>query len=220
MLYLAFQIVLLLSIALLVGVWVGGWVAKWRYDREVAGCLTELAGLRRNYHDVTVENANLRSKTRQLEKILRKISTPPVDSEYGQFLELRKTLEKTRSEYQTLLTQCHQQEKTLADLRIELQCNQQVSTRLQTTSATSRVLAIAPATANSQRPEVSKHDDLTRIQGISQQLASQLKALGIVTYRQVAEFTSDDMLRIQRIIGSDLYQPPEGWAQNARALLC
>ncbi|WGZ94579.1 MAG: hypothetical protein QJT81_00910 [Candidatus Thiothrix putei] len=100
MLYLAFQIVLLLSIALLVGVWLGGWVAKWRYDREVAGCLTELAGLRRNYQDVTVDNANLRSKTRQLEKILRKISTPPVDSEYGQFLELRKTLEKTRSEYQ------------------------------------------------------------------------------------------------------------------------
>ncbi|WGZ94581.1 MAG: hypothetical protein QJT81_00920 [Candidatus Thiothrix putei] len=118
-----------------------------------------------------------------------------------------------------LLTQCHQQEKTLADLRIELQRNQQVSATLQTTSATPRALPITPIT-NTQRPEVGKHDDLTRIQGISQQLASQLKALGIVTYRQVAEFTSDDMLRIQRIIGSDLYQPPDGWAQSARALLC
>ena len=67
-------------------------------------------------------------------------------------------------------------------------------------------------------PLAGRYDDLTRIQGISQQLASHLKALGIVTYRQVAEFTTDDMQHIQRIIGTERYQPPEGWVQNARAL--
>lgn len=218
MFYLALQMVLLLSIALLIGVLVGGWVAKWHYAREAAQCLTELAGLRRNYQDATADNAYLRNKTRQLEKMLRKIGTPPAESEYGQFLELRKTLEKTRREYQSLLEQCHQQEKTLADWRVELQRNQQALATLQAAPVATAEESPHESIADMPRPAAGTYDDLTRIQGISQQLASHLKALGIVTYRQVAEFTTDDMQHIQRIIGTELYQPPEGWVQNARAL--
>lgn len=217
MFYLALQMVLLLSIALLIGVLVGGWVAKWHYARESAQCLTELAGLRRNYQDATADNAYLRNKTRQLEKVLRKIGIPPAESEYGQFLELRKTLEKTRQEYQNLLERYHQQETTLANWRVELQRNQQALAPVQAAPLMEKAEPSQPAT-DMQEPMAARYDDLTRIQGISQQLASHLKALGIVTYRQVAEFTADDMQHIQRIIGTELYQPPDGWVKNARAL--
>ncbi|QQZ28921.1 hypothetical protein HMY34_09230 [Thiothrix subterranea] len=216
MFYLALHMVLLLSVALLIGVWVGGWVAKWHYARESAQCLTELAGLRRNYQDATADNAYLRSKTRQLEKVLRKIGTPPAESEYGEFLELRKTLEKTRREYQVLLEQYHQQEKILADERREWQRHQQALVTIQTSPLTAE--SLCASITDMPPPLAGRYDDLTRIQGISQQLASHLKALGIVTYRQVAEFTTDDMQHIQRIIGTERYQPPEGWVQNARAL--
>ncbi len=217
MLYLALQIVLLLSVALLIGVLMGGWVVKWYYVRESAQCLTELAGLRRNYQDASADNAYLRNKTRQLEKVLRKIGAPPADSEYGQFLELRKTLEHTRREYQELLEQYHQQEKTLADWQVKLQRNQEALATLQAEPLMEKTEPLLTA-ADLQEPTVLRYDDLTRIQGVSQQLASHLKALGIVTYRQVAEFTVDDVQHIQRIIGSERYQPPDSWVQDARAL--
>lgn len=217
MLYLALQIVLLLSVALLIGVLMGGWVVKWYYVRESAQCLTELAGLRRNYQDASADNTYLRNKTRQLEKVLRKIGTPPADSEYGQFLELRKTLEQTRREYQELLEQYHQQEETLADWQVKLQRNQEALATLQAEPLMEKTEPLL-AVADLQEPTVLRYDDLTRIQGISQQLASHLKALGIVTYRQVAEFTADDVQHIQRIIGSERYQPPDSWVQDARAL--
>jgi len=212
--------VLWLSIAVLSGALLGVWVVRWHCAREAAQCLTELAGLRRNYQDARADNAYLRDKTRQLEKVLRKIGTPSAASDYGQFLELRKTLEKTRREYQHLLEQYHAQEKTLADWRVERQRQQQVCTAMQAapaTTATEDALHCASA-ADSLLSGAAPHDDLTRIQGISQQLASHLRALGIVTYRQVAEFTTDDVQHIQRIIGTELYQPPETWVQNARAL--
>lgn len=217
MFYLVLQMVLLLSLALLIGVLAGGWVAKWYYVRESAQCLTELAGLRRNYQDAIVDNAYLRNKTRQLEKIVRKIGIRPAESEYGQFLELRKTLEKTRREYQDLLEQYHQQEKTLADWSIELQRNQQAFVALQVAPLMEKA-ETSQAVTDMQEAMAVKYDDLTRIQGLSQQLASYLTALGIVTYRQVAEFTADDMQHIQRIIGTERYQPPDDWVQNARAL--
>lgn len=217
MLYLALQIVLLLSVALLIGVLMGGWVVKWYYVRESAQCLTELAGLRRNYQDASADNAYLRNKTRQLEKVLRKIGAPPADSEYGQFLELRKTLEQTRREYQELLEQYHQQEKTLADWQVNLRRNQEALATLQAEPLMEKTEPLLAA-ADLQEPTVLRYDDLTRIQGVSQQLASHLKALGIVTYRQVAEFTADDVQHIQCIIGSERYQPPDSWVQDARAL--
>ncbi|OQX13107.1 MAG: hypothetical protein BWK73_13165 [Thiothrix lacustris] len=207
-----------LSMALLIGGLLGVWVARWHYAREVAQCLTELAGLRRNYQDARADNAYLRGKTRQLEKVLRKIGTSPADRDYGQFLELRKALEKTRREYQHLLEQYHEQEKTLADWRIEWQRKEQVLTVTPVAPSAIEKPPHPEATAAAWLPVAAAHDDLTRIQGISQPLASHLKALGIVTYRQVAEFTSDDMQHIQRIIGTERHQLPEGWVQNARAL--
>ena len=161
---------------------------------------------------------------------MRKIGTPPSDTEYGQFLQVRKTLEKTRLQYQGLLDKCHQQQQTLSHLTAELQGSKQELATLQAAlsqqqGAIAAELPIVPVSIHETtvpRHEdtfsVAKRDDLTRIQGINQRVASKLQALGIVTYRQVAEFTSDDVHAIQRVIGADLSSIPEGWVQNARSL--
>ena len=104
-------------------------------------------------------------------------------------------------------------------LQAELHANQQVLVALQ--AAAPPVPAVVLRESSPRAPldlRSAKHDDLTRIQGINQRLASKLQALGIVTYRQVAEFTSDDVSHIQQIMGTELAAPPEGWAQSARAL--
>lgn len=215
--YLATQMLVFLTIAMVIGAIVGWLVTRFVYRQHDAQCRTELAGLRRNYADVALQNATLHGQLRQLQKVLHKISTPPSDTDYGKFLQLRKALEKTRRQYQSLLDQFHQQEASLAQLSTELQASKQALAGLQV-EVTNRQVPIAvlpPAPASS---GLENRDDLTLIQGINQRLASTLQALGIVTYRQVAEFTSDDVHHIQRIIGTDITPPVEGWAQHARSL--
>jgi predicted flap endonuclease-1-like 5' DNA nuclease len=217
--YLAIQMSVFLSIAMFAGTITGWWIARFIYRQYAVECRTELAGLRRNYDNAARENASLRSKLRQLEQVLHKIGTPPSDTDYGKFLQLRKALEKARGQYEGLLGQCHQQEQSLARLSRELQASRQELVGLRAEMPTRQAATLESTTwAANESPGVGKHDDLTRIQGINQRLASKLQALGIVTYRQVAEFTSDDVHNIQRIIGTEIYQPPEEWVQNARSL--
>lgn len=217
--YLALQVSSLLVLAAALGSLVGWWGARLVYRQATAQCRIELSGLRRNYEDRALDNVNLRNKLQQLEKVLHNVTTSPSDADYGQFLQLRKALEKTRLQYQSLLDKCHQQQKTVQHLQAELHANQQVLVALQ--AAAPPVPAVVLRESSPRAPldlRSAKHDDLTRIQGINQRLASKLQALGIVTYRQVAEFTSDDVSHIQQIMGTELAAPPEGWAQSARAL--
>lgn len=218
--YLAIQMSLLLGLVMVAGSLAGWWVARFIYRQATTECRNELVGLRRNYEDSSLENVNLRSKVRQLDMLLRKIGTPPSEADYGQFLQVRKALEKTRLQYQSLLDKCHQQQKTLSQLNAELQGSKQELLALQAQLVQQQgVTPVASlVVASSSSISMGKRDDLTRIQGINQRLASKLQALGIVTYRQVAEFTSDDVHHIQRIIGSEIYPPPDGWVQNARSL--
>lgn len=216
--YLAIQVSSLLVLAAALGSLVGWWGARLVYRQATAQCRIELSSLRRNYEDRALDNVNLRNKLQQLEKVLHKVTTPPSEADYGQFLQLRKALEKTRLQYQGLLDQCHQQQNTVQHLQAELHTSQQVLAALQTAPQAPLVGLCESSSRELLDLRSAKRDDLTRIQGINQRLASKLQALGIVTYRQVAEFTSDDVSHIQQIIGTELAAPPEGWAQSARAL--
>ena len=218
--YLAIQMSVLLGGAIVVGGLVGWWVARFIYHQAATACRIELAGLRRNYEDSARENVNVRNTIRQLEGVLRKIGTPPSDTEYGQFLQVRKTLEKTRLQYQSLLDKCHQQQQVLGNLTAELQGNKQELAALQAAMSQQQGVITTSSSVPLREDTFSaaNRDDLTRIQGINQRVASKLQALGIVTYRQVAEFTSDDLYSIQRVLGAELSSVPEGWVQSAHSL--
>lgn len=217
--YLVLQIAMFLILAVAIGVAVGWWTCKFIYTNQLTDCQHELKGLHRNYDDLAKENATLRLQLRQLEQALRKLNTSPSEADYGRFLETRKALEATRRQYEALLEKLHQQEKTLSVLRKELKQQK-------------RELAIHKQTASSQHPAPAKtalaplmnipkheqHDDLTRIEGINQKLAGKLQAMGIMTYRQLAEFTRDDEHNMQRLVGNDISRPLEELAQTARSL--
>ena len=61
-------------------------------------------------------------------------------------------------------------------------------------------------------------DDFTLIQGINQRVADTLRALGIVKYYQIAEFTADDVNSIRGIIASEDSLPLEQWVETAQVL--
>ncbi len=66
--------------------------------------------------------------------------------------------------------------------------------------------------------ETDTQDDFTLIQGINQRIADTLHALGIIQYRQIAEFTADDVSNIRRIIAAEDALPLEQWVEKAQVL--
>lgn len=213
--YLVMQTALFLLVATVAGIALGWWGARTIHATIATNCRNELAGLRRNYEDATRDNAALRTQLRQMDSALRKISTVSTETDYGEFLENRKALENVRRQYEALLEKLHQQEQTIQQFRGQLQQRKVELANLKQTLPTPITLDVL-STTTALTPETK--DDLTCIQGINSSLASKLQALGIMTYRQVAEFTRDDFTQTQRILGLESPPPFEEWVQNARLL--
>jgi predicted flap endonuclease-1-like 5' DNA nuclease len=219
--YLVIQTALFLSLAMVAGIALGGWGARLIHSNLTANCQNELAGLRRNYEDASKENLLLRTQLRQTETALRKVGVSTSNTDYGDFLATRKALENTRRQYEALLEKLHQQEKSVKHFRAQLQSRQAELEELKQSNALSAGNADQPLVSAgrvSTAPELAASDDLTCIQGVNQPLASKLRALGIMTYRQIAEFTRDDINSIQRIIGAESTLPVDDWIANARSL--
>lgn len=218
--YLMLQTGLFLLLATLVGVGLGWLGTRFIYTNTLTSCQHELTGLRRNYEDASRENATLRTRLKQLETALQRFGTQP-ETDYGEFLQTRKALENIRCQYEVLLEKFHQQASRVQQVQVELR-NRQTELEtlkralaekaahqdaLETISLTPAVVALALS------------DDLTCIQGITQVIAAKLRALGIMTCRQIAELTRDDICSVQRILGTDEHLPIDEWVQNARKLV-
>ncbi|MEB4593476.1 hypothetical protein VSS37_21035 [Candidatus Thiothrix sp. Deng01] len=215
--YLAIQVATFMAVSVIVGIMAGWWMARFLYQQHAVKGRIELAGLRRNYDDSLQENISLRHKLRCLEKVVRKASVPPSETDYGKFLQLRKALEKNRRQYESLLEQFHQQEKMLAGLKRDLQDSRRQLDVLRVESH-KQTSVLSAASQADDVVQLHERDDLTCIQGVNPGLASKLQALGILSYRQLAEFTVDDVRNVQRIIDVDVPQAPDAWIQSARSL--
>lgn len=213
--YLAFQVGLFLVPAVVVGFMLGWWLTRFAHCVIHDDSSEELQGLRRNYNDAAQANAELRSRLRELEQVLRKLRACPSDTGYGEFLRTRKLLEKTRNEYGKLLSLSRQQEKQLARLRDELRGAQTELRELQEVVGASDV-GKSESAADKPLPALGVGDDLSCIKGINASSARKLKALGILTCQQMAEFSQDDLRRIRRIMGDENKLPLEDWVSKAR----
>lgn len=218
--YFVVQIAVFLIIAAVAGVALGWWGARLVYFSAAANCRDELAGLRRNYEDATRENHALRTQLHQVEQALRKLGATNSQADYGEYLQTRKALENTRRQYESLLERLHEQEKTVEKFRNQLQVRKQELDALKKNLDPVAGVYAEPVLTLTDilPPELESSDDLTCIQGISQTLAGKLRALGIMTYRQIAEMGRDDISSIQRLIGGDKSLPIDEWVASARAL--
>lgn len=223
--YVVAQIAIFLAIAAVAGIILGWWGSHLLSANSAVNCQNELTGLRRNYEDATRENHALRTHLQQVEQALRKLGTSTTEANYGEYLQTRKTLEKTRRQYENLLEKLHTQEKTIEKFRNQLHVSKQElnALKVKLDSAipekchSASILPHVSPTAILP-PELANGDDLTCIEGVDQTLAGKLKALGILTYRQMAEMGYDDVDSIRRIIGGDEHLPIEEWVENARTL--
>ena len=61
-------------------------------------------------------------------------------------------------------------------------------------------------------------DDLTRIKGLSEELKARLNKLGVTKFDQIAEFSDDDLGKIDESLGLDGRMEKDDWIGQARAL--
>lgn len=218
--YLAAQIALFVLPGVVAGVTLGWWLTRFAQRACDDDSNAELQGLRRNYADAIAANAELRERLRQLEHTLGKLRMAPSEAGYGEFLQTRKLLEKVRGEYGRLMMLAKRQERQLDRLRRELCGARTELAALQQAQASpqsadeSKDEAVLPSSS----PLAVEGGDLERIRGITPSLAGKLKALGILSCQQLAEFSRDDLRRIQCILGEDVKPSLEDCVGKARAL--
>lgn len=219
MLYLITQIATLLTLSLLLGFalgWLAHRVRKVWVQQHTSRA--ELEALRRHYSDLALQNVVLRKQLQQAQATLRKVRVIPSEADYGEFLQVRKALEHSRQQYQALLEQYHAQQQQLEQLQQVLQRSQQELNTLQ--AQASKCIAATPVAPAAALPAaMSQHDDLTCLQGVTAALAKQLAALGICSYRQLAESSLADIQFLHALLGTDLGAQPEQWIQEARQRL-
>ena len=61
-------------------------------------------------------------------------------------------------------------------------------------------------------------DDLTRIKGVGPVIARKLNTMGITTFRQIADFTAEDVARVDEVMDFKGRIEREGWTRQAREL--
>lgn len=87
--------------------------------------------------------------------------------------------------------------------------------RLDARSATEQPTAVSGSVSASDASE----DDLTKIKGIGGVLQGKLNNLGIVSFRQIAEFTQEDINRIDTVLDFPGRIERDRWVDQARTLL-
>lgn len=215
--YLAVQVIIFLLAAVMVGVAVGWWGSSFTSQQREEGVLHELVGLRRHYEDALREKALLRIRLKKVEGALRQFATAPSVTDYGEYVQTRKALEKVRKQQESLLEKFNKQQRLL-----EKQCEQ-------LKNRNEALLGSVPASTPQSPPlimsdlgqnvlrfdRLNERDDLTHLSGVNAELARKLQALGIVTYWQLAEFTAEDVQRIQPMIDMPLPLSIDGWREEA-----
>ena len=77
----------------------------------------------------------------------------------------------------------------------------------------------APKKAAPKKAAKSEADDLTRISGVGPVIVGKLEALGITTFQQVADFTADDIARIDGELNFKGRIERDEWIKQAKEFL-
>ena len=78
--------------------------------------------------------------------------------------------------------------------------------------------AEAPA-AEAPKPDAKSSDDLTKISGVGPVLKDKLYAIGITTFRQIADMTPEDIARVDKVLDFPGRVEREDWIGQARKMI-
>lgn len=213
MLALALQAIVLAVISFSIGLLLGGWLIGSRRRPGEKHLRHELAGVKANFQNAREDAHRLRGQLKQVEAHSAKLSQMlTVTSGHSDFQRVRQKLELARREIQSLKGELSEQEDKVFDLNDAIHAlRKHVKLRRQNLPGKTNNIVKLPVTG-------SVEDDLALIDGMTDEAAHQLRNLGFVSYRQIAECSSQQLVSIQRMIGGKKPLPLKRWVLSARQL--
>ncbi len=196
--YLALQIAAFLLIAIIIGVVLGWWIKGILVDLQLEDYKNQRISDHRNLKDAREQLFILQAKYDRAQQQIDKYTAHYNSNTYGQYIEARKALESARKEQEALLAELNQTKANLKHLQHQLE---QLDNINDSYNHTQKLMN------HSKHIEIDVEDaydsdDLKKISGITQETERQLNSLGILKYRQIAEFTLQDAEMIAKYLNS------------------
>lgn len=214
MLSLALQAIILAVFSFSFGLLLGGWLIGSRRQASEKQLRNELTGLKVNFRSAREDAHQLRGQLKQAEiRQGRMAKTLAVTSGHRNFMLVRQKLELARREIQLLKAELSRREDLVFDLS-------DVIHTLRKHVRLRRQSQLQPAGNNIVKLPVvgPAEDNLELIEGMTDDAAHQLRSLGLVSYRQIAESTPQQLDNIQRLLGGKQQLPLKQWVLSARQL--
>ena len=214
MLSLALSAIVLAVISFSVGLVLGGWLIGSRRRASETQLRNELVGTKVNFRSAREDAHQLRGQLKQTAAQQARLSkTLAVTSGHRDFMLVRQKLELARREIQLLKAELSRREDLVFDLS-------DVIHTLRKHLRLRRQNQLRPVADNIIKLPVMgpAEDNLELIEGMTDKIARQLRSLGLVSYRQIAECTPPQLDNIQRLIGGKQQLPLKQWVLSARQL--
>lgn len=186
--YLALQITVFLLTAVISGIAIGWWIKGMLMKIQFEDNKNQNASDHRNLIDTREQYLTLRAKYEQAQQQIDKYSAHYNSNTYGEYLETRKALEQARAEQEHLRTELSQQKSVIQALQHEIDRDNSI---LDSKTYTQDLSKLAKQ-IDVEEDSISPPDDLKKITGIDHNTEQQLNSLGILKYRQIAEFSLQD----------------------------
>ena len=212
--YLALQITAFLLIAIISGIALGWWIKGMLVGIQLEDYKNQNASNHRNLKDTREQLSILQAKYDQAKQQIEKYTAHYNSNTYGQYIETRKALELVRKEKESLLAELNQAKASLEYLQEQIEQSDKVSN--------SHIHA-QKLMNHSNHTEIDVEDDydsddLKKISGITQETERQLNSLGILKYRQIAEFSVQDAEMISKYLNNVSLPDYKMLVSSAKAL--
>ncbi len=212
--YLALQIAIFLLIATISGIALGWWIKGMIVKVQLEDIKNQNVSNRRNLKDTREQLSVLQAKNEHAQQQIDKYSAHYNSNTYGQYLEARKSLEVTRKNYEALLAELNQQKALNKKLEHQISVNSEITH----SHDFKRELLSSTKSIEIDVEEDYFSDDLKKISGITPDMEKQLNSLGILKYRQIAEFSLQDAEMISGHLSSSSLPDYSFMVSTARGL--
>jgi len=183
--YLVLQIIGFLLAATVSGIVLGWW---FKGIMTALQCDQQQQRSQQKLHSAKTQLTQLRGKYQHAQQQIEQYTEYFNGSTYSQYLETCEILSQVQAENKDLVAYVAQQKQQLQRLQNQSSDN----------TESSSVADIEVQQATTAPTKAYYNDDLKKIKGITHEIEQQLNSLGILKYRQIAEFSLQDVEMIAK----------------------
>jgi predicted flap endonuclease-1-like 5' DNA nuclease len=215
--YLALQIGIFIIAAIVTGIAFGWWLKSLFNKGQEAENKLALTNTRRNLQDAHEEITALKTRYQDAQQKIDKYTRHFNSDTYGDYLETRKSLEKSRKEKDQIATELSKKQLEISKLQSELEQIRKL-VDLQSVRATEIIDSKLKQLTQNQQKALPTVDDLKQIPEINGRLENTLNAFGIMSFRKLTELSKEDASQLARVMGHKEFPHYQTIIEKARSL--